>query len=62
MKTQRFANIWKAALAPFAPPNYVPVKVWIIEFINMSSIGKSEYFDEFQLVVQYEWCQKSDVR
>ena len=23
---------------------------------------KKEYFDEFQLVVQYEWCQKSDMR
>ena len=25
MKTQGFANIWKAALAPFAPSNYTPV-------------------------------------
>ena len=24
MKTQDFANIWKAALAPFAPSNYAP--------------------------------------
>ena len=23
-KTQRFANIWKATLAPFAPSNYTP--------------------------------------
>ena len=24
MKTQHFANIWKAASAPFAPSNYAP--------------------------------------
>ena len=33
MKTQRFANIWKTALAPFAPSNYAPgikLLVWII--------------------------------
>ena len=25
MKTQCFANIWKASLAPFSPLNYVPI-------------------------------------
>ena len=27
MKTQRFANIWKAALSPFAPSNYASLPI-----------------------------------
>ena len=42
MKTQRLANIWKVALAPFAPSKYAPVN--LTSGHGFSPYNKSEVF------------------
>ena len=44
--TEHFANIWKADLAPFAPPNYAPKDVHFI-LINIGNCNGKCYFWDF---------------